>query len=129
MLLKGGADVTFLVRPTRAVQLERDGLVIKTQDGGEFRSQVRTVQQGELDGTYDVVLPACKAYDLESAMDAVAPAMGEQSVIFPVLNGVRHIDILTERFGPGRVLGGLTATNQRRRHPSTGEGTSRRTGA
>jgi 2-dehydropantoate 2-reductase len=44
-------------------------------------------------------------------MNAVAPAMNEQSVIAPVLNGVRHIDVLTERFGPGRVLGGLTVIN------------------
>ena len=111
MLLKGGADVTFLVRPARAAQLQRDGLVIKTQDGGELRTQVRTVQQGQLDGTYDVVLLSCKAYDLDGAIDAIAPAMGEQSVIVPVLNGVRHIDVLTKRFGPGRVLGGLTLIN------------------
>jgi 2-dehydropantoate 2-reductase len=111
MLLRGGADVTFLVRPARAAQLQRDGLVIKTQDGGELRTQVRTVQQGQLDGTYDVVLLSCKAYDLDGAMDAIAPAMGEQSVIVPVLNGVRHIGVLTQRFGPGRVLGGLTVIN------------------
>lgn len=91
MLLKGGANVTFLVRPARAAQLNRDGLVIKTQDGEELRNHVRTVQQGQLDGTYDVVLLCCKAYDLEGAMDAIAPAMGEQSVVLPVLNGVRHI--------------------------------------
>jgi 2-dehydropantoate 2-reductase len=95
----------------RAAQLKRHGLVIKLQDGGELRTQVRTVQQGELDGTYDVVLLTCKAYDLDSAMDAIAPAMGEQSVVVPVLNGVRHIAVLTERFGPGRVLGGLTVIN------------------
>ena len=111
MLLKGGADVTFLVRPARAAQLKRDGLVIKTQDGGELRTQVRTVQQGQLDGAYDVVLLCCKAYDLDGAMDAIAPAIGEQGVIVPVLNGVRHIDVLTERFGPERVLGGLTVIN------------------
>jgi 2-dehydropantoate 2-reductase len=111
MLHTGGADVTFLVRPARAAQLNRDGLVIKMQDGGELRTQVKTVQQGQLDGTYDVVLLTCKAYDLDSAMDAIAPAMGEQSVIVPVLNGVRHIGILTERFGPGHVLGGLTVIN------------------
>ena len=111
MLLKGGADVTFLVRPARAAQLKRDGLIIKTQDGGELRTPVRTVQQGQLDGYYDVVLLCCKAYDLDSAMDAVAPAMSEQSAIVPVLNGVRHIDVLTEKFGPARVLGGLTVIN------------------
>lgn len=111
MLIKGGADVTFLVRPTRAAQLKRDGLVVKTQDGGELRTQVKIVQQGQLEGTYDIVRLSCKAYDLGGAMDAIGPAMGEQSVIVPVLNGVRHIDVLTERFGSGRVLGGLTIIN------------------
>jgi len=111
MLLKGGADVTFLVRPGRAGQLKRDGLIIKMQDGGELRTQIRTVQQGQLDGTYDVVLLTCKSYDLDDAMDAIAPAVGEQSVIVPVLNGVRHIDVLTAKFGPRRVLGGLTTIN------------------
>jgi len=111
MLLKGGADVTFLVRPARAAQLRRDGLVVKTQDGGELRIQAKTIQQGQLDGPYDVILLCCKAYDLDGAMAAIAPAMGDQSVILPLLNGVRHIDALTERFGPERVLGGLTIIN------------------
>src|SRR5258707_15327988 len=88
MLLKGGADVTFLVRPARAAQLKRDGLVIKKQDGGELRTLVRTVQQIRLDGTYDVVLLTCNAYDLDSAMDAIVPAIGEQSVFVPVRTGL-----------------------------------------
>jgi 2-dehydropantoate 2-reductase len=107
-LLKGGADVTFLVRPARAAQLNRDGLVIKAPDGSELRTGVKTVEQHQCDGSYDVVLLTCKAYDLESAMDAMAPAIGKQSAIVPVLNGVRHIDVLTERFGRSRVLGGVT---------------------
>jgi 2-dehydropantoate 2-reductase len=85
MLVKGGADVTFLVRPARAGQLQRDGLVVKLQDGGELRTKVQTVQQGQLSGTYDVILLCCKAYDLDTAMDAIAPAMSEQSVILPLL--------------------------------------------
>ncbi|MBB4373908.1 2-dehydropantoate 2-reductase [Bradyrhizobium sp. cir1] len=111
MLIKGGADVTFLVRPERAAQLQRDGLIVKLQDGSELRTKTKTVQQGQLNGTYDVVLLSCKAYDLDGAMDALAPAMTEQSVIVPVLNGVRHIDVLTGRFGQARVLGGLTTIN------------------
>src|SRR5690242_5141962 len=111
MLVKSGADVTFLVRPGREAQLRRDGLIVKTQDGGEVRSEVKTVQQGKLDGTYDVILLTCKAYDLAGAMDAIAPAVGEHSVILPVLNGIRHLDSLSERFGGQHVLGGLTIIN------------------
>ncbi|MBR0795161.1 ketopantoate reductase family protein [Bradyrhizobium jicamae] len=111
MLIRGGADVTFLVRPARATQLRRDGLIVKTQDGDELRTQVKVVQRGQLDGSYDVVLLCCKAYDLDPAMDAIAPAMSSGSAIVPLLNGVRHIDVLKEKFGPERVLGGLTIIN------------------
>jgi 2-dehydropantoate 2-reductase len=111
MLIKGGADVTFLVRPAREAQLKRDGLIVKTQDGNESRTLVKIVQQGQVDGTHDVILLSCKAYDLDGAMDAIAPAMGDQSVIVPLLNGVRHIEVLKDRFGPERVLGGLTVIN------------------
>src|SRR5215813_1970742 len=98
-LIKGGADVTFLVRPKRAAQLQRDGLVVRLQDGSELRTKVTTVQQGQLNGTYDVILLSCKAYDLDGAMDAITPAMSERSLIVPLLNGVRHIDMLKEKFG------------------------------
>ena len=111
MLIKGGADVTFLVRPARAAQLKRDELIVKTQDGNEFRTPVKIVQQGQLDGTYDVILLTCKAYDLDGAMDAIAPGVGDHSVILPVLNGVRHVEVLKDRFGAERVLGGLTVIN------------------
>jgi 2-dehydropantoate 2-reductase len=109
-LLKGGADVTFMVRPGRAAQLARTGLVVRTQDG-DIRTPVKALQQGEIDGTYDVILLCCKAYDLDSAMEAIAPAIGEDSAVLPLLNGVRHIDVLSDRFGAQRVLGGLTAIN------------------
>jgi len=51
MLLKGGADVTFLVRPRRAAQLAERGLVIKSADG-EFVTGVRTVQAAEAEAAY-----------------------------------------------------------------------------
>jgi 2-dehydropantoate 2-reductase len=110
-LTQAGADVTFLVRPRREQQLQRDGLVVHTQDGDTLRYKVRTCQQGRLDGRYDVILLACKAYDLTSAMDAIAPAIGPGTSILPVLNGIRHMDLLKERFGAAQVVGGLTVIN------------------
>lgn len=109
-LVKGGADVAFLVRPKRAAQLQRDGLIVRSQDW-EIRTPVKTIQQGQIDAPFDVILLSCKAYDLGSAMDAIAPAVGPSSVILPMLNGMRHIDTLKERFGAHNVLGGLVALN------------------
>lgn len=109
-LLKGGADVTFLVRPGRAAQLASDGLIVKARDG-EIRTNVRTLQKGQVEGRYDVVLLTCKAYDLDDAIEAVTPAVGPESVVLPLLNGVRHLDVLSGQFGAARVLGGLTVIN------------------
>ena len=109
-LLKGGADVTFLVRPRRAEQLRRDGLVVRSQHG-EIRAPVRAILAGQIEAAYDIILLACKAYDLDSAITAITPAVGESSAVLPLLNGIRHIDVLNHKFGEKRVLGGLTAIN------------------
>ena len=109
-LLKGGATVHFLVRPARAAQLASTGLVVRSHEG-EFRAPVTTVQAGAIAAAYDAVLLCCKAYDLDTAMDAIAPAIGPGTAILPVLNGIRHLDTLSTRFGATHVLGGLTAVN------------------
>lgn len=109
-LLGGGADVSFVVRPGRAAQLRRDGLVVKSRDG-DIRTHVRMIEQGQFDGKHDVILLCCKAYDLADAIKTIAPATGDQSVVLPLLNGMRHIEALTEAFGTTRVLGAFTFIN------------------
>jgi 2-dehydropantoate 2-reductase len=106
-LLKGGADVTFLVRPRRAAQLAERGLRIKEPDG-EFTTPVKTVQAGAGGGPYDVVFVACKAYGLDAAIDDFAPVLSPDGAVLPVLNGINHIAVLSDCLGVGRVLGGVT---------------------
>ena len=105
-LAEAGADVSFLVRPRRAAQLARDGLVIKSPFG-DWQHAVTTVLTDELRPDYDLIILACKASALESAMASLAPAVGPRTAILPTLNGLRHVDLLTERFGAAHVLGGL----------------------
>jgi 2-dehydropantoate 2-reductase len=107
MLVKGGADAAFLVRSGRAAQLAERGLVVKTPDG-EFRTPVTTVQARAVGGPYDVAILACKAYDLDGAINDFAPALAADGAVLPVLNGIKHLEALAERLGAGRVLGGVT---------------------
>ena len=65
-----------------------------------------SVLAGELHAPYDLVLLSCKAYDLAQVMDDIAPAVGPDTAILPLLNGMRHLDRLDARFGAARVLGG-----------------------
>jgi len=50
---------------------------------------------------------SCKAYDLDSAINSFAPAVGTETAILPLLNGLSHLDTLKARFGPNHILGGL----------------------
>jgi len=106
-LLEAGRDVTFLVRHPRAERLAATGLVLRSGAGDVTLPAPTTVEAGALDAPFDLVLVSCKAYDLEGAIAAFAPAVGPDTAILPVVNGMRHLDRLDERFGAGRVLGGL----------------------
>ena len=106
-LLEAGRDVTFLVRPRRAAQLAEHGLVIASVTGDVHLPAPPTVQADALREPFDLVLLSCKAYDLDDAIASFAPAVGPQTVILPLLNGMRHVDVLDARFGADAVLGGL----------------------
>jgi 2-dehydropantoate 2-reductase len=105
----GSAEVAFLVRPGRKAQLERDGLVIESASTGDARLAVTALGAEDLarSGPWDIVLLTAKAYDLDTAIAAIRPAMGEGTAVLPLLNGLSHIDTLVAAFGEGRVLGGL----------------------
>jgi 2-dehydropantoate 2-reductase len=108
-LLQAGRDVTFLVRPRRAAELASAGLVIKSPNGDVTLKNPPTVQADNLNEKFDVVLLSCKAFDLDDAIKSFAPAVGPQTAIIPLLNGMRHLDVLDGKFGRERVLGGLCA--------------------
>lgn len=108
-LLQAGADVTFLVRPKRAAELADAGLMINSPNGDTTLKNPPAVQADKLTENFDVVLLSCKAFDLDDAIKSFAPAVGPQTSIIPLLNGMLHLDVLDRKFGGERVLGGLCA--------------------
>ena len=110
-LAQSGADVTFLVRPARAAQLEQHGLQIRSPLG-DADFPVACIVADKLktlatEKPFDLVLLSCKAYDLDGSLQAIAPAVGPQTTVMPILNGLLHYAVLDARFGRERVLGGL----------------------
>jgi 2-dehydropantoate 2-reductase len=110
-LAQSGADVTFLVRPARAAQLDANGLSIRSPLGDADLRVAHTTADAlpvlAAQRPFDTVLLSCKAYDLDSSIDAIAPAVGDDTWVLPVLNGLRHYAPLDARFGRERVVGGL----------------------
>jgi 2-dehydropantoate 2-reductase len=105
-LAQAGFDVTCLLREKRAETVRKNGLVVKSSKG-DFSQPVKVVTRGTEGGPYDLIVLACKGYDLPSAMDAIAPAVGANATIVPILNGHMHFAALDARFGKDKVAGGL----------------------
>jgi 2-dehydropantoate 2-reductase len=106
-MAEAGVDVTFQVRPARAELLAKNGLRI-TSKLGDVRLQPKCVTEDQVKPEYDVILFTAKAYDLESAIGAIAPAMaGKRGCVLPMLNGMSHLEALDARFGRERVMGGV----------------------
>jgi 2-dehydropantoate 2-reductase len=104
-LAESGADVTFLVRDGRRKSLAELGLRIESQFG-DARIDVKTTVADEVAPVYDAAILTCKAYDLDAAIAAIAPAVSPAGYILPFLNGIGHIEALNAKFGRHRVLGG-----------------------
>jgi 2-dehydropantoate 2-reductase len=104
-LAQAGRDVTFLVRGRQADTIRRQGLQIVSPHGNATLHPT-TLLANELSGAFDLILLSVKGYGLEPAMDDFAPAVGKATMILPVLNGMRHIDLLIKRFGKDGVIGG-----------------------
>lgn len=105
-LAAAGRDVTFLVREARAATLARDGLRVRSPFGDIDLPSPQTVTRDTLTTAFDLVIVGCKAYDLAPVIDDIVPAVGPDTAVLPLLNGMAHLDALDARFGAARVLGG-----------------------
>jgi 2-dehydropantoate 2-reductase len=107
-LVQSGADVTFLVRASRAARLRSEGITLVSPEGARTSVPVATTSADELRDPYDLILLAVKATSLDAALEDIMPAVGDETVVLPVLNGIGHIDKLEKRVGWQHVLGGVS---------------------
>jgi 2-dehydropantoate 2-reductase len=105
-LAQAGRDVTFLARPARAEQLRSQGLQILSPHG-DVTLAPKVVEAQALDASYDAIILAVKAYSLDAALKDIAPAMGPKTAILPLLNGMKHMDVIASAFGAEALLGSL----------------------
>ena len=105
-LAEAGRDVRFLVRAARLDRLAAQGLRVASPLG-DFKVPAQVATADRLGGPYDVVLLTAKHYDLDGAIAAIRPAVGPETAVLPLLNGLVHLDTLDAAFGAGNVLGGV----------------------
>lgn len=104
-LHQAGADITYLLREQRHQHIQSQGLTVETPRGS-FTIRPRVVLANQLEPTYELIILACKAFDLESSIHSIAKA-SSKGFILPFLNGYAHLDALDRQFGKERVIGGI----------------------
>jgi 2-dehydropantoate 2-reductase len=103
-LVRAGRDVTFLVRPRAQSRLASHGVRIRIRNEIST-TKVNAVNRPDLSGTYDVVVVAVRSDAVGSAVEDFRPAVGVDTRIIPLTNGMAHLSTLTTAFGTEEVLG------------------------
>lgn len=107
MMRAAGLDADFVVRGPRAAQLREQGLTVIRPDGEMQVDDIPVHVTGETLPHADIILMAIKATGLTSAIASLNGAVGDDTLIVPLLNGLRHIETLVDVFGDERITGGL----------------------
>jgi len=112
-MLRGGAmprgarhEVALLGRQRHLDAIARDGLRISGIFGEHVaRGFILAIDPARLEGPFDLILLAVKAYDTEAIADRIAHLLAPDGLVVSMQNGVGNLDVLVERFGAARVIG------------------------
>jgi 2-dehydropantoate 2-reductase len=108
LALRGGQDVTFVARGAHLAAMRDRGLEIRTGGETHLLQPVQVVERpAEATGPFDYVLFAVKCYDTAAAAEALRPAVGPETTVVPLQNGVESVEQLGAVFGLDRVLAGV----------------------
>ena len=107
LLARAGHDVTFIARGAHLEAMQGRGLVIKSVAEPAFTLQVQAHPAPPEGVTADLIMFCVKNYDTQEAVKIIGPAVGPDTVILPLQNGVDGADALAAAFGKERVLGGV----------------------
>jgi len=106
-LARAGVPVTLLARGAHLAAIQRDGLRVRSAIDGESVATVTAVADVAGLPPADVVLFCVKSFDTETAAAAIRPAMGPDTAVVSLQNGVDNEETLERVLGPGHAVGGV----------------------
>ncbi len=105
-LCRAGEAVTFVARGAHLEAIRKNGLRIKSAADGDFVVRCPATDDPGSAGIADLVLFCVKSYDTEAAARALRPAVGPDTAVLCLQNGVDNEEKLSGIVGPSHVLGG-----------------------
>ena len=106
-LAEAGEDVALVARGEHLRAIRRDGLRLRSIAGDVVIDPIEATDDPAELGATDAVVVATKTWQLEDAAASMPSLVGADTTVLPVLNGVEAADVLAERLGRERIVGGL----------------------
>jgi 2-dehydropantoate 2-reductase len=106
-LALSGQKVIFIARGRNLDALRKTGLSVVSVDGDFTVSTVAATDSPTDVGPVDIVLVTVKTWQLADAIQSMAPLVGPETVLVPLLNGVDAPKVLSKSFGNSRVVIGM----------------------
>jgi 2-dehydropantoate 2-reductase len=105
-LARAGLPVTLLARGSHLEAIQRDGLQIRSTVEGEYTVKLEAVERVDGRPPVDLVIVSVKSFDTAPALAMVAPVLGPETAVLSLQNGVVNVELVEERVGAARTLGG-----------------------
>lgn len=118
LLARAGNDVLFVARGENLSAITSRGLIVESETSGNFTVEANAVERPDGSWIADLVLFCVKSYHNSVAMDTITPAVGAETAILTLQNGVGSGDELSAVFGSQRVM--LGAAYVEAAHPAPG---------
>jgi 2-dehydropantoate 2-reductase len=108
-LTEGGLDVWLMGRPgSEHIETMRKRGLTLVEKGVERTVKVRVATDGREVGPVDLLIVLVKSRCTAEAIRGAEPLIGEKTIALSLQNGLGNEEILIERLGKERVLGGRT---------------------
>jgi len=108
LLAKEGNDVTFIARGAHLYAIRHEGLKVKSIHGDFTISPANATDNPANVGTVDLILFCVKTYHTDEAAEAIRTAVGPQTAVLSLQNGVDAAERIGKLIGMDHVLGGAT---------------------
>jgi 2-dehydropantoate 2-reductase len=108
LLAQQGRDVTFVARGEHLRAIQNEGLKVKSVHGDFIVSPAQATDNPATAGVVDLVLFCVKTYNTEEAAQAMRPAVGPQTTVMSLQNGIDAAERIGKVIGEEHVVGGVT---------------------
>jgi len=100
-------EIVFIARGDHMKAIQAHGLRVQSAAQGEFTARPALATDDPSGcGTFDIVLMCVKGYGLTESAKLLAPAIGDNTIVISLLNGVDNVEKLSSVLTKGRIWNG-----------------------